>query len=121
MKDILNGKEMLKKKQDEKAEREGKKNIVQFKIEEEKKEEAPMTLAAKKTSTMNRKAMEDKLNTSNFSMMSEAQKEREKQKQEIEEWGVSIIKINLAFRGCGSGKDTSTQIQWKGGSQQLKN
>lgn len=71
MKGIIDGKDALKRKLEEKAEREGRKNTVQFKVEEEKKEEVP-TLAAKKLSTMATKKIDDKLNTSNISMMSEA-------------------------------------------------
>lgn len=77
---------------------------MQFVEEEEEKkvEEVPQQLTAKKTT--------QQLSVTQTSMLSEAQIEKEKERQEILNYGVSHSdKLTFIYRDTGYGMDTLTQ------------
>lgn len=82
IKSIFEAKLLDKKKELEKQERAGKK--VTF--DEEKEESKLMT-----EEQVHKKRLEEKLNASQASFLSDAQKEKEKEKQDIEQYGRTWI------------------------------
>ncbi len=81
-----------RRKEAEKAERDGKK--VTFNEDEEEKKMSNEEIIMKKR-------VDDKLNT-NTSLMSEAQKEKEREREEVATYGVRILYLKcVAYVGLG--------------------
>lgn len=97
IKDIIETKYQEKKKELEKMEREGRK--VKF-LEQEEEKKAMTTEEA-----IIKKRIDDKLSISQTFHFSEAQKEKELQRLEIEKYGV-INCLYIVYRECGYGRDT---------------
>ena len=68
-----------------------------------------------------KRRVDEKLNISATSHFSEAQKEREMQKAEIEKYGVRIFNYKFFYSECGFGKATSILSREITGWQQLRN